>query len=223
MKKKIHPIISILSTLLIMIIGLIFVNNIYTLYYALAIYLLCFIFGMYKNALKMLIPSTIFISIFVLIIYLTTKDLDMMERMTTRFVIIFVSLIPSSSIYIVDFTTSLNQLHFPRFISLGLMITFSFIPILGTEMKRIREAMRSRGITNILNIRIIYRAFLIPLITRIIDISDTLSLSIEARGFKINDNNYSIYKPVRINTIDIIYSLLIVSFSVLLILFVVVI
>lgn len=223
MKKKIHPIISILSTLLIMIIGLLFVNNIYTLYYALAIYLLCFILGMYKNALRMLIPATLFISIFVLIIYLTTKDLDMMLRMTTRFVIIFVSLIPASSIYIVDFTTSLNELHFPRFISLGLMITFSFIPILGTEMKRIREAMRSRGITNILNIRIIYRAFLIPLMTRIIDISDTLSLSIEARGFKINDNNYSIYKPVRINIIDIIYSLLIISFSVLLILFVVVI
>ena len=220
MKIRIHPIILILSSLLIMIIGLIFVNNIYTLYYALAIYILCILFGMYKNALKMLIPASIFISIFVLIIYLSTKDYNMMLRMTIRFIVIFVSLIPASSIYIVDFTTSLNQLHVPRFISLGLMITFSFIPILGTEMKRIREAMRSRGITNVLSIKVIYRAFLIPLITRIVDISDILSLSIEARGFKMNDNNYSIYKPVKLHLIDLFYSLLIISLTVLLILFV---
>ena len=215
---KIHPLISLFSSIIIMIFGLIYANNFNTLYWLLGIYILFIIFGMYKSALKMIIPAGIFIFIFTLIIYLTTKDTDMMLRMTIRFLAIFISLIPASSIYIVDFTTSLNQIHTPRFITIGLMITFSFIPILKIEMKRIREAMKSRGIA-IYNPKIMYRAFIIPLVMRITEISDTLSLSLETRGFKMTGNDYSIYKPIKLKILDLFYVLLISVSIALLIIF----
>ena len=215
---KIHPLISLLSSIVIMIFGLIYANNFNTLYWLCALYILFIIFGMYKSALKMIIPAGIFISIFTLIIYLTTKDTDMILRMTIRFLAIFISLIPASSIYIVDFTTSLNQIHTPRFITIGLMITFSFIPILKIEMKRIKEAMKSRGIA-IYNPKIMYRAFIIPLVMRITEISDTLSLSLETRGFKMTGNDYSIYKHIKLKILDLFYVLLISISIALLIIF----
>lgn len=215
---KIHPLISLLSSIVIMIFGLIYANNFNTLYWLCALYILFIIFGMYKSALKMIIPAGIFISIFTLIIYLTTKDTNMILRMTIRFLAIFISLIPASSIYIVDFTTSLNQIHTPRFITIGLMITFSFIPILKIEMKRIKEAMKSRGIA-IYNPKIMYRAFIIPLVMRITEISDTLSISLETRGFKMSGNDYSIYKPIKLKLLDLFYVLLIISSIALLIIF----
>ncbi len=215
---RIHPLISLLSSIIIMIFGLIYADCFNTLYWLLGLYILFIILGMYKSALRMIIPACLFIGIFVLIIYFTTNDTNMMLRMTIRFLAIFISLIPASSIYIVDFTTSLNQIHTPRFITIGLMITFSFIPILKTEMKRIKEAMKSRGI-GIYNPKILYRAFIIPLVMRITEISDTLSLSLETRGFRMTGNSYSIYKPVKLKILDFIYVLLIGGSIALLIIF----
>lgn len=216
MKSKIYPLIAIFSTLIIMIFGLIYVSSFYCLYYVGIIYLLLFIFGMWKECLKILIPTIIFIAIFDIIIYLSTHDYSMMDRMTLRFLVIFVSIIPSSSIYIVDFTTNLNQIHTPRFISLGLMVTFSFIPNLRIEMKRIKEAMKSRGVNLIINPKVFYRACLIPLIMRITNISDTLSLSIETRCFKAK-GCYSIYNLIKIRIKDMLFILLVISLSVLLV------
>ena len=88
-----------------------------------------------------------------------------------------------------------------------MLITMSFIPVLKVEIKRVREAMKTRGAGSLLNPKIFYRAFLIPLVTRIVDISDTLSLSVETRGFTSGKSKYTIYKKETINILDIMYLL----------------
>ena len=104
-------------------------------------------------------------------------------------------------------TRNLSQLHMPRGITLGMLITMSFIPVLRGEIKRVREAMKTRGAGSILNPKIFYRAFLIPLVTRLVDISDTLALSIETRGFTLGKCKYTVYKKEVVNVFDVLYLL----------------
>ena len=87
---------------------------------------------------------------------------------------------------------------------LGLMV--AIIP--GMNIK-IKEAIKIRGISKF-NLSLFYRAFLVPLATRISSISDTLTLSLEGRGFKMNAKS-SIYKKVKLKTIDIILIIFITS------------
>jgi len=54
---------------------------------------------------------------------------------------------------------------------------------------------------------------------RITEISDTLSLSLETRGFKMTGNDYSIYKPIKLKILDLFYVLLISISIALLIIF----
>ena len=83
----------------------------------------------------------------------------------------------------------------------------SFVPVLKGEIKRVREAMKTRGAGSILNPKIFYRAFLIPLVTRLVDISDTLALSIETRGFTLGKSKYTVYEREVINFMDVLYLL----------------
>ena len=45
----------------------------------------------------------------------------------------------------IDLVRALNQLTIPRRITLGMLITLTFFPLLRREVKIIGEAMRTRG------------------------------------------------------------------------------
>ena len=45
-----------------------------------------------------------------------------------------------------------------------------------------------------MNPKIFYRAFLVPFVMRLVNISDTLSLSVETRGFSLEKVPYTVYK-----------------------------
>ena len=105
--------------------------------------------------------------------------------MTNRFAALFVAIIPSMGASPTRMTRNLNSINTPKTITLGILIAMSFMPLLRQEIKRVKDAMKTRGVYNIFNPKIFYRALLIPFITRLINISDTLSLSIETRGFSL--------------------------------------
>ena len=87
-----------------------------------------------------------------------------------------------------------------------MLVTLRFIPILVTEIRRIWEAMRVRG-ANVKWYRpdCLYRAFFIPLVMRIIGISDTLSLSLETRAFALDNSPATVYGKVELRARDIIF------------------
>ena len=145
-----------------------------------------------------------------------TSDGDKIAAMgmINRFFALFLSVIPGMSVEPVDLTRSLVQLKVPRAIVLGMLIATSFIPVLKAEIQRIQEAMKTRGAGSVINIKIFYRAFLIPLITRLVNISDTLALSVETRGFSIEDTECSVYKKEIIRISDVIFVSGIISFAV---------
>mgnify|MGYP002508105859 CR=1 FL=1 len=122
------------------------------------------------------------------------KNFNSALAMINRFGTIFLALVPGMSVSTIAMTRNLSQLHVPRSVTLGMLITMSFLPVLSAEIKRVREAMKTRGVGSIFNVKIFYRAFLIPLVCRLVDISDVLALSIETRGFMLGKANYTIYK-----------------------------
>ena len=71
--------------------------------------------------------------------------------------------------------------------------------------------MRTRGIDTRLNSIAwyrpsnLYRAFLIPLVMRTINLSDTLALSVETRGFDPADREATVYHPVLFSLRDGIF------------------
>lgn len=213
-KSKIHPIIGIILAIYIMIFSLVRSYDFNTLYFLLAIYTLFIIFGMYKQALMVIPFSAITILIFAGLTYLINKNIESTYAMANRLLGLSIAIIPGMSISSVDLTRSLNQLRVPRSITLGMMICLSFIPLLNLEVKHIKEAMKTRGVTSIINPFVFYRAFLIPLTMRIVNISDTLALSVEARGFAMKNKNYTVYKRVKIKPRDVIIPIAIIALSV---------
>lgn len=93
-------------------------------------------------------------------------------------------------------------MRLPRVLTLAMLITFTFFPLLRAEVRQTREAMRTRGAGGLLNPTILYRAFLIPLMVRLVNLSDTLALSVETRGFSTEAAPYTVYRPVYLQVKD---------------------
>lgn len=207
-KRNLYPLFAIASALIIMVFGLITARSVVCSYFLIGAFAWVILFGCYKQALKALPLFVVFGGAFALIAYFSSgKNLDSALAFVNRFGAVFLAIVPSMSIQAAHMTRNLSSIHTPRAITLGMLITMSFVPVLRAEIKRVREAMKTRGAGSILSPRIFYRAFLIPLVTRLVDISDTLSLSIETRGFCLGKSRYTVYKKEIINVFDVLYLL----------------
>jgi len=114
-----------------------------------------------------------------------------------RIALVGLSSVPLISAHPTQLSRALTQAGCPRIIALALLITIRFVPVLASEMQRIREAMTIRGVRfHWTNLRHVYRALLLPLVVRLINISDLLALSVETRGFPLRERG-TVYKPVR--------------------------
>ena len=207
-KRNLYPLFAIASALIIMVFGLVTARSVVCSYFLIGAFAWVILFGCYKQALKALPLFIVFGGAFALIAYYSSgKNPDSALAMANRFGAVFLAIVPSMRIQAVAMTRNLSQLHTPRAITLGMLITMSFVPVLRAEIKRVREAMKTRGAGSILNPKIFYRALLIPLVTRLVDISDTLALSIETRGFTLGKSKYTVYKKEIINVFDVLYLL----------------
>ncbi len=213
--NKIFPVFMLISAIGIMVIGLIFANDIKCSYFLTALYLWIFIFGKKKKALKTLISYLIVGGLFSTISYLVNSySWPSFIAMANRFGAVFIALLIGMNVEPNDTVRCLSTLKFPRSITLGILIATSFPSSLKEEIKRVKEAMKTRGAGNIFNIKVFYRAFLIPFVMRLVNISDTLSLSIETRGYSLESKSYSVYKKSYVNFVDVIFFIGIISASV---------
>lgn len=203
--NNLYPVFAIFSGLLICIFALVYANHIECLYFLISVYLFSFFFIDYKKCIKVLLFSFVLGAIFFVVAFLVSGVYEQGVFMVNRILAFSIGMLPGFSIGAERLARNLSSLRAPRSLTIGMLIAFSFMPILAKEVKRVKEAMKTRGSFNFLNPKIIYRAFLIPFITRIVDISDTLSLSIETRGFSLEDKNYTVYKKEHLRIYDFIY------------------
>ncbi len=205
-KQKLYPIFVFLVSLFLIIFGLCMAKNIKCSYFLLGCFIWFMLFWCYKECLRVLPLYIIFGGCFALIAYFVNdNDIDASIAMANRFGSIFLAAALGMSVEPQDMTRSLSTLKCPRGITLGMLIATSFPPVLGTEIKRVREAMKTRGAGSILNPKIFYRAFLIPFVMRLVNISDTLSLSVETRGFSLEKKPYTVYKKEILTISDLIF------------------
>lgn len=215
-KTKLYPLIAIASSLFVIVFGLVAAKNENVYWYLFGVFAWLCIFGCCKGCLKMLPAFIIFGGAFAGIAYASSGgDVQAAVSMLNRFGALFLGVALSMSVAAVRMTRSLSQIHTPRAITLGMLISMSFVPMLKGEIGRVREAMKTRGAGSILNPKILYRAFLVPFVMRLVNISDTLALSVETRGFTLGGSLYSIYKKEYPALSDVLFILGIVTGAVL--------
>ena len=192
-----------LAGMIILVSGLVLAKTYAASYFLAASFIVLSIFGYYKSCFKIIPMFVIIAGIFFVVFYFGKNSLHAGVTMVNRLGAIFLGLIPGANVEPVNMTRALNQIKVPRTITLGMLITISFMPLLRVEIKRVREAMKTRGVVNVLNPKALYRAFIVPFVIRLINISDTLSLSIETRGFSLDSSNATVYKKETINYLDV--------------------
>lgn len=205
-KKTIYPVFAFAASLLFIVFGLITARTVACSFFLLGGYIWLFVFGCQKGCLRIIMPFIFVGGIFGLIAYFAYgKDINAALAMINRFGSVFLAVAVGTSVEPVDMTRCLSTLKVPRGVTLGMLIATSFPPVLGAEIKRVREAMKTRGAGSVLNPKIFYRAFLVPFVMRLVNISDTLSLSVETRGFSLEKRPYTVYKKERITLSDVLF------------------
>ena len=204
-KKHLYPLFAILTSIAVIVYGLVMAKSERCSYFLLGVYFWIMLFGCFRACLKILPVYIIVGGAFAGLFYLVTGKASSALTMANRFGCIFIAVAIGMSVDSVAMTRNLSQLHCPRSITLGMLIATSFTTVLRTEINRVRESMKTRGAGSFLNPKIFYRAFLIPFVTRLVKISDTLALSVETRGFALGKVDYTVYKKEKIAFTDLLF------------------
>lgn len=204
--RDIHPILSLVFSLLLFVMGLLFVKSTWFWMYVVTFSVLFLLFRFEKLMLK-LIP---FVLVFGLVMgSLTLINGSMQDALYAIYRVLALGLagVLSMSIRPINLVRALNQLCVPRWISLGLLIVIRFIQIFREEIKRIRQAIALRGIRFASTPALWSRAFFIPLTVRMLSISEGLATSLETRGFS-TDSAGSSFEVICLKRRDLVFSIL---------------
>lgn len=190
---KIYPLFALISSVLWLLCGLVMINTSYFMLFMASYMVILILFG-YGNSLlkiqKVALPLTLLLGASVFILYGAIKG----QQHAMRIYLILNTAVLTLSIEPISLVRILEKKKFPSSLTLGVLITLRFMTVLKEEMKRILLAIKLRGFENIhLKPGLMYRAFLMPLLIRIFSISDTLSMSLELRGFSMGKER-SIYQ-----------------------------
>lgn len=214
-RNPVYPLLSVPASVVILVFGLVTAKSVASTCYLAGVWLLLLAFGYWKSCLAILPFAAVMSGIFCGITYALSKDPVTTYAAANRILAVCIAIIPGLALEPVMLVRNLSKLRAPRMVTLGMMIALSFFPLLRKETKRIREAMITRGAGNALDPRIFHRAFLVPLVVRLVNISDTLALSVETRGFSTDDKNYTVYRDVKFRLKDAAFAALLTTGSVL--------
>ncbi len=211
-RNPLYPLISLIASMIVFVIGILFSQDIAIFYLLLALTLIYALFG-YVRPLSKILPVFILISIIIGFgSFITSRDFLVGVQTSGRIILLAYSSVLMIALPPINLTRNLVQLNFPKVLTLGMLATIRFVPVLINETIQIKEAMSSRGVKfSWFNIKCIYRAFLVPFLMRIINMSDILAISIETRGFTLSSNQSSVYKQVKITKRDIFFSIMLIS------------
>ena len=202
-KRQLYPLAAFAATLGTLITGMLHAKSGWIFAFLGALVLLFCAFGLYRAVLSAVVGVGAFGCLIGGVACLINRDAAVFLPVLARWLLLGVCVVPMLSVPVAALSRALNRLHCPRALTLGMMITVRFLPVFFGEMKQIHDAMRTRGLRAAwADPRVVYRAFLIPLIMRVINIADTLSLSVETRGFDLASKETTVFRPVRFGLLD---------------------
>lgn len=207
--RSIYPLIALAAAVVILVCGLLTAKYATGIIFLAGCYVLFLVFGYWRACLAILPFAFIVCLILAGITYLISHDLSATMAAVNRILAVCIAVIPGLGMRPADMVRSFSSIGVPRMLTLAMMITLTFFPLLAGEVRQIREAMKTRGAGSIWSPGIFYRAFLIPLMMRLIGISDTLALSVETRGFSA-DGEHTEYRVIRVKPADIIFAVILI-------------
>lgn len=211
-KNPFYPLVSFVSSIALLVFGMFFSKNILAFAFAGAVFVLFSVFGFFKSAWKMTVAMGLCGLVIGGLSFLTNRSFDAFWQTVLRMILLGLCAVPMVSTSPCDLTRCLAKVKCPRVITLGMLVTLKFIPVLASEIKQIWEAMKVRGANvNWYRPSCIYRAFIIPLVMRIIGISDILSLSLETRAFTLDESQSSVYREVNAKPRDFVFFICVVA------------
>lgn len=205
-EKRYHPLLLLTFSLLLFVAGLLFVKEKWFYLYILTFLIIFSLFGF----IKIIARTTPFVLMFgALMALLTTINGDRLDVLYAFYRVLAFGLaaVLSMSIKPIHLVRSFNQLKIPRWISLGLLIVIRFVQIFREEIRLIRQAIILRGIRFWETPALWCRAFIIPLIIRVLSISEGLAISLETRAFS-TDIEGSSYEIICFKIRDVIFAVL---------------
>lgn len=185
-EKSIYPLFCLLSCVITFFSGLLMVRRDWFPLYLVILLVVNIGFGYLPTIVK-IVPAFLAVATVVGLLSLLFASPHQAFQTGYRVLLLGVSAVPTISMAPIDLVRVLNGLKCPRWLTLGLLIGLRFVGIMATEIRRIRQAMRLRGVNSAwYDPRVVYRAMVIPLMMRLLSISDLLALSLETRGFSMN-------------------------------------
>ncbi|HQC54831.1 MAG TPA: energy-coupling factor transporter transmembrane component T [Clostridia bacterium] len=214
-KNPIYPLAGVAISVSTLFFGLLTakLDGIYLFY--IALFILYFVFGYWRACLAIIPMLIVMVGLFAGLTYLTGHNIENTLYAVNRSLAVTFAVVPGLAVPSTQFIRNLQQIKTPKVITLGMMIAVSFFPLFIKEMRQIREAMKTRGVTSALNPKVFYRAFLIPLIVRIVNISEILSISVETRGFTTDKSAVTVYNPIKFKFRDGLFITLFIIIAVL--------
>lgn len=165
------------------------------------------LFGLGRATVKCLLLFLPVSGVFALFTLLFQRSGQQALWVAGRVLLMGLAALPMVTLPPVNLTRCLSQLGLPRSLTLGMLIAIRFVPVVGGEMGRVWEAMGLRGL------RVSpYRAFILPVMARLLAMTDSLSLSLETRGFSLDDGPVSAYKKVSFQRRDACFAFLVAAF-----------
>lgn len=159
-RKPLYPLIAFVSSLCMLVCGMLFSKSLWAFAFADVLFVLYCCFGLFRGAWKMSAAMLAFGLVIGGLAFITNRNFDAFWQTVVRALLLGICAVPMITLPPADLMRCMNQLHCPRIITLGMLVTLRFIPILVTEIRRIWEAMKVRG-ANVKWYRLdcLYRAF----------------------------------------------------------------
>lgn len=180
-----HPFLALGISVMLFFLGLLFVKESWFGFYFLGIIAAYLAFGYRGEMLRVFLVFLPFALIAYLLTFLSTAPEDRFYSLF-RMAVIAAAAVPVMTLSPTRFVRALNQVHAPRWLTLGLFMALRFAVLLREEIVKIKQAIRLRGITFFKQPLLWLRSFVLPLFVRILSISDTMSVSLETRGFSMD-------------------------------------
>lgn len=185
------PLLSLTFSLLFSLEGLLLSSDPLFPYFVLALLLLLICFSYGKIAAKLLLLSSPFLLVSFLLSF-WNAPLDKSLLVVARFAFLFLCSSLSLSVDPLSLVRNLQAHHFPRWLSLAVLLPLRFLFLFKEEIRRIHWARKSRNLP--FSPRLLYRAYLFPLLGRLFSLTDLLHHSLQSRAFSL-EREASVYQP----------------------------
>lgn len=197
---KINPILSFILSLLIFFIGLSIVKEKWFYHYYISILILYILLGFGLAYLKTFLFFLPLGMIYILVTYVG-NDLYQTDLAFRRILALGLSSTLSLTIDPSSLSRSLSKLKISKSMGIGLLIVINFIRLIKQEIIILKNAIYLRGIRFFKQPILWLKSFSLPLLIRLISISDNMTRSLEVRRFS-TETGSTAYKSTSLKSFD---------------------